>query len=87
MPMERGLSFAVNVTVFTEVLYQGRGSGVKAGRDGMLNSVKNKTLLVGNLRQFPSLNSTLRFIFSCDRGHPEGDHPTVIEGFKLKEGE
>ena len=53
----------------------------------MLNSVKNKTLLVENLRQFPSLNSTLRFIFSCDRGHPEGDRPTVIEGSKLKEGE
>jgi hypothetical protein len=53
----------------------------------MLNSVKNKTLLGGTVRQLPSLNSILRFIFSCDRGHPEGDHPTVIEGFKLKEGE
>ncbi len=53
----------------------------------MLNSVKNKTLLVGNRRQFLSLNSTLRFIFSCDRGHPEGDRSAVIEGFKLKEGE
>ena len=53
----------------------------------MLNSVKNTTLLVGTIRQLPSLNSTLRFIFSCDRGHPEGDHPTVREGSKLKEGE
>jgi hypothetical protein len=26
-----GLPFAVNVDDFTEVLYQGRGSGVKAG--------------------------------------------------------
>ncbi len=53
----------------------------------MLNSVKNTTLLVGTIRQLPAVNSTLRLIFSCDRGHPEGDHPTVSEGSKLKEGE
>ncbi len=53
----------------------------------MLNSVKNTTLLVETIRQLLSLNSTLRLIFSCDRGHPDGDHPTVSEGSKLKEGE
>jgi len=53
----------------------------------MLNTVKNTTLLIGTIRQLPLLNSTLRLSFSCDRGHPEGDHPTVSEGSNLKEGE
>ncbi len=53
----------------------------------MLNFVKNTTLLIGTIRQPPAVNSTLRFIFSCDRGDPNGDHPTVSEGSKLKEGE
>ena len=53
----------------------------------MLNSVKNTTLLVEIIRQPPAVNSILRLIFSCDRGHQEGDHPTVGEGSKSKEGE